>query len=113
MKEKIERKDKPNESYRFVACIDGSVKSLNCLRLCCQIMNPAKDTVIAMTVRTKKVHLDECKNKSEAIFEEFKVEGSNLILDQEGADTVGTTIVCYLMSHSSPETYVDFAAVGN
>jgi hypothetical protein len=35
LKKKKERKDKPEGAYRFLACVDGSEKSLKSLSLCC------------------------------------------------------------------------------
>ena len=111
VKDRTLRADKKS-GYRWAFCTDGSDKSFKCLEEIAKIIDHEKDTVIAITVKCVNMHIDKIKERAEESFKKLNVKGEFVELPH--GDTVPPeTIVSYLMQCATPETYIDFVAVGN
>lgn len=110
VKDPKQRKDRP-EGYTYSACVDGSRKSIEALKLICKIKQPI-DKIKVITCEQANLDTQKIKDTVMHIVEEMGCTAQTefeLLPSQYGRKT-SEIIREYLLNC---EDYVDFVVVGN
>mmetsp|Transcript_8286 Transcript_8286/g.9389 ORF Transcript_8286/g.9389 Transcript_8286/m.9389 type:complete len:192 (-) Transcript_8286:41-616(-) len=106
------RKDKVNNAYRFLVCMDEREKSVDALDTVIKIMDTEVDEVIVVTVAARGHNTEKISTKASKICEDSGVKNFKYeMIEREHAEQYQEALLDYINVDDTP--YIDFVAIAN